>query len=133
MSLFINLNDGDEVIVNGALLKARGKTTLEVVNHARILRGRDIMRIEDTNTPARRLYFACMMAYLDPDGLHKYQDAIVDLAQGLMSALEAPQAVADCAALAHQLALGDYYKALTICQRLVDYEAEALARIEAAA
>lgn len=120
--LKIRLRDGEKMVVNGAVLRAVGTTTLWLENDAAILRGREVMRPEEADTPARRLYFACMMAYLDPSGRRAHQDALVRLLADLLGALETPSAKAACAALAHDLAAGHYYRALTHCRTLVNHE-----------
>ena len=128
--LRISLRDGEKVIVNGAVLRSIGRTDLRVENGASVMRGRDVMSPEEANTPARRLYFACMMAYIDEGDLVAHQEDIIARVRDLMDALEAPEAKAACASFAHKVACGEYYKALADCRWLIDYEARALARLE---
>lgn len=128
MALRISLRDGEKVIVNGAVLSAAGRTTLVVENNVALLRGRDIMAPDEANTPARRLYFACMMAYIDPAELASHQDVILKLVRDLLDALEAPDARAACIGVAQKVATMDFYRALADCRWLMAYEAEALAR-----
>jgi flagellar protein FlbT len=131
MTLRISLKDGEKMIVNGAVLRAVGRTDLVVENQVSLMRGREVMTPEEATTPARRLYFACMLAYIGgEEGLSAQQDAIVQLLGDLVAALEAEQAKAICTQIAHRLATGDYYKALNDCRTLIAYETEALARFE---
>jgi flagellar protein FlbT len=130
MTLRISLRDGEKMIVNGAVIRSLGRSNIQLENHAAILRGREVMAPEEANTPARRLYFACMMAYIDTDARETHQDAILTLLSDLLRALEAPEAKAACASLAHNLALSDYYRALADCRVLISYEAEVLGRLE---
>ncbi|PTD17696.1 flagellar biosynthesis repressor FlbT [Sphingomonas fennica] len=128
MALRISLRDGEKIIVNGAVLRAAGRTDLCIENNVTLLRGRDVMSPEEANTPARRLYFACMMAYIDSADQQRHQDAIVTLVQALMEALESPEAKAVCISFAQKVATSDFYRALADCRWLIDYEAEAMAR-----
>ena len=131
MTLRISLKDGEKMIVNGAVLRAVGRTDLVVENQVSLMRGREVMTPEEATTPARRLYFACMLAYIGgEEGLSAQQDQIVTLLGDLVSALEADEAKATCAQIAHHLATGNYYRALGDCRNLIAYESEALARIE---
>jgi len=131
MTLRISLKDGEKMIVNGAVLRAVGRTDVVVENQVSLMRGREVMTPEEANTPARRLYFACMLAYIGgEDGLPAQQDLIVTLLGDLVGALEANEAKASCAQIAHRLATGDYYRALAECRSLIAYEAEALGRID---
>jgi len=130
MTLKISLTDGETLVVNGAVIQAVGRTTLVLQNQAAILRGREIMRPDEATTPARRLYFACMMAYIDQESERgRHQDAIIRLLRELMDALESGSAKAACATFARRVALSDFYRALGDCRGLVDYEAEVLARV----
>lgn len=124
--LKIRLRQGEKMVVNGAVLRAATPTTLWLENDAAILRGREVMRPEEADTPARRLYYACMLAYLDPARRQEHQDSILVLLDDLMRALETPAAKAACASLAYDVALGDYYRALTHGRQLVDHEATLL-------
>lgn len=133
MALRITLRDGEKVIVNGAVLRSVGRTDLRVENGAAVIRGRDVMRPEDANTPARRLYFACMMAYIEEGDLVTHQGEIIRLLRELLGALAAPEAKAVCVSFAEKAAAAQFFKALADCRWLIAYEAEALARLEQAA
>lgn len=124
--LKIRLRHGEKMVVNGAVLRAAAPTTLWLENDAAILRGREVMRPEEADTPARRLYFACMLAYLDPDRRLEHQRDIVTLLDDLLRALETPGAKAACAALACDVATNHYYRALSHCRLLMDHEAALL-------
>ncbi|WP_380874035.1 putative flagellum biosynthesis repressor protein FlbT [Sphingomonas sp. DBB INV C78] len=128
MALRITLRDGEKIIVNGAVLRAVGRTELAVENNVALLRGRDVMNPDEANTPARRLYFACMMAYIDPANQTRHQDAIVTLVRELMDALSSAEARAMCISFAQKAAMSDFYRALADCRWLMNYEAAAMAR-----
>lgn len=128
MALRISLRDGEKIVVNGAVLRANGRTNFIVENTVAMLRGRDVMTPEQANSPARRLYFFCMMAYIDPVEEARHQDSIIELMRSLMEALVADEARAMCISFAEKVAMRDYYRALADCRWLIDYETEALAR-----
>lgn len=132
MTLRISLRNGEPVIVNGAVLRSVGRTDLVLENGATILRGREVMKPEEATTPARRLYFACMMAYIDEGDKAKHQDELLALLQGLLGALESPEAKAVCLSFAQKVATRDFYKALSDCRWLTNYENEVLSRAAAA-
>lgn len=120
--LRITLRDGEKAIVNGAVLRAVGRTQIAVENQVSILRGREVMQPEEATTPARQLYFAAMLAYIDPANRGQHQDSVVALIGGLVATLTAPEARAACIAFAHDMAVGDYYKALTAARELIGFE-----------
>lgn len=120
--LRITLRDGEKAIVNGAVLRAVGRTQIAVENQVSILRGREVMQPEEATTPARQLYFAAMLAYIDPANRAQHQDTVVALIGGLVATLPSPEARAACLAFAHDMATGDYYKALTAARELIGFE-----------
>lgn len=124
--LKIRLRQGEKMVVNGAVFRAAAPTTLWLENDAAVLRGREVMRPDEADTPARRLYYACMLAYLDPAGRQTHQESILLLLDDLLRALESPRAKAACAALAYDVACGDYYRALSHGRTLIEYEATLL-------
>lgn len=128
MALRISLRDGEKIIVNGAVLRAVGRMDLCVENNVALLRGRDVMTPEEANTPARRLYFACMLAYIDQGDRAAHQDAILELVRELMDALEAAEAKATCLSFVEKIATADFYRGLADCRWLMKYEAEAMIR-----
>ena len=132
MTLRISLRDGEKVIVNGAVLRSVGRTDLRLENDACVLRGQDVMTPEEANTPARRLYFACMMAYIDEANREAHQDSIVVLVRDLIGALTSPDAQSTCVSFAQKVACGRYYAALSDCRWLINYEADLLATAAAA-
>jgi flagellar protein FlbT len=123
--LRITLRDGEKAIVNGAVLRAVGRTQIAVENQVSILRGREVMQPEEATTPARQLYFAAMLAYIDPANRAQHQDNVIGLIGGLVASLPSPEARAACLAFAHDIALGDYYKALSAARELIGFEAVA--------
>lgn len=120
--LRITLRDGEKAIVNGAVLRAVGRTQIAVENQVSILRGREVMQPEEATTPARQLYFAAMLAYIDPANRDQHQDNVVALIGSLVATLTAPEARAACIAFAHDMATGDYYKALSAARELIGFE-----------
>ena len=123
--LRITLRDGEKAIVNGAVLRAVGRTQIAVENQVSILRGREVMQPEEATTPARQLYFAAMLAYIDPANRSQHQDNIVTLIGNLVATLTAPEARTACIGFAHDIAQGNYYKALSAARELIGFEAVA--------
>ena len=63
-SLVLELKADDMMIINGAPLRVRNKTRMELNGHARFLFGKQIMPPGADTTPARRLYYAVQTAYI---------------------------------------------------------------------
>src|SRR3569833_176141 len=110
--LHITLRDGEKVIVNGAVLRAVGRTQIAVEIQVSILRGREIMRPEEATSTARQLYFAAMLAYIDPASRAAHQDAEVALVAALIAEASSDEMRRACIQFAAEIAQGDFYKAL---------------------
>lgn len=133
MALRIDLRDGERVVVNGAVLRAKGNLRLEVENRVAILRSSDVMKPEAANTPARRLYYTCMLAYIDEPQRKQHLDNLLPLLKDLVDAFEAPEVKHVCSNFAAFVATQDLYKALTECKKIMAYEDGALVRSDQAA
>ncbi len=120
--LRITLRDGEKAIINGAVIRAVGRTQLAVENKVAVLRGREIMRPEEATTPARELYFAAMLAYIDPAGRIDHQDRIVALVGALIAGLAPTNGKSACIRFAAEIAEGDYYRALQTAREVIAIE-----------
>jgi flagellar protein FlbT len=66
-TLVLDLKADDLMILNGAPLRVRNKTRLELNAQARFLFGKQIMAPGTDITPGRRIYFAIQTAYIGDD------------------------------------------------------------------
>ena len=62
----LTLKAGDRVFINGAVLRANRKVTLELLNDATFLLEGHVLQPEETTTPLRQLYFVLQAALMDP-------------------------------------------------------------------
>ena len=122
MGLKVVLKDKERIIINGAVIAAQGRVSLEIENRAVILRGKEFMTVEDATTPARKLYHATMMAYIDPDHRARHQDAIIELVSAVMAANQVLEAAGLCVSYAQKVASEEYYPALAYCRQLIALE-----------
>jgi flagellar protein FlbT len=66
-TLVLELKANDMLIINGAPIRVRNKTCIELNGTARFLFGRQIMPPGADTTPARRIYYAVQTAYIGND------------------------------------------------------------------
>lgn len=123
MALKLVLKPGERIAINGAVVtNGERRSTLIVENRARVLRQGDIIQPEAVTTPATRIYFPVMMLYLDPvENAHYTKDYEQSLLE-FTAAISDPAALSDCARLSAAVATQDFYGALNICRRLMDFE-----------
>lgn len=65
-TLRLSLRAGERVWINGAVLRAERKTTLELMNDAVFLLESHVMQPEETKTPLRQLYFVVQTLIMEP-------------------------------------------------------------------
>jgi flagellar protein FlbT len=124
------LHDGETMIVNGALLRMPVGAELVVDNRATVLRGDAIMAAEHASSPARRLYHACLQAYIGHDVVAQQRQIVADL--GAVLERQADDAGrATCVRFANAVASGDYVRGLRECLTLMEQEGVPAATIDA--
>ncbi len=62
----ITLRAGDRVYINGAVVRAQRKVTLELLNDVNFLLDSHVIQADDTSTPLRQLYFVLQAVLIDP-------------------------------------------------------------------
>src|SRR5689334_20538284 len=65
-SLRIFLRPGEKVFLNGAVLRADRKVSLEVLNDVSFLLESHVMQAHETTTPLRQLYFIIQAILINP-------------------------------------------------------------------
>lgn len=66
-NLILELRPGEVMVVNGAPIRFRTKSRIELTAHARFLFGKQIMPPTEADSPARQIYFALQSAYIGTD------------------------------------------------------------------
>ena len=130
MPLKLSLKPGEKFVLNGAVVQngdRRGVLVLQ--NKASVLREKDIMQEEDANTPARRIYFPVMMMYLDEANAGRYYDEFVRRLSEFMGVISNPDVLAECVNISKHCLAREYYKALMLCRKIMDYEDERLGNV----
>ncbi|MBC9209042.1 flagellar biosynthesis repressor FlbT [Roseomonas aerophila] len=124
-TLVLELRHGDMLIVNGAPIRFRSRTRVELTSRARFLFGKQILPAEAATTPVRRIYFALQTAYV---GNGEERQGGLALARDLVAEYRS-QDVAEAAKDAVTRALAaaeadECYEALKLVRRLMRQEDE---------
>jgi flagellar biosynthesis repressor protein FlbT len=130
LPLKLSLKPGEKFVLNGAVVQngdRRGVLVLQ--NKASVLREKDIMQQDEANTPARRIYFPVMMMYLDEPGAPRYYDEFVLRLTEFMGVIRNPDILTDCVNISKFCMEREYYKALMLCRKLIEYEDERLGNV----
>jgi flagellar biosynthesis repressor protein FlbT len=127
MALKISLKPGEKFVVNGAVItNGERRSSFVIQNKVSILRERDILTEAEATTPARRVYFPIMLSYLDPDKASTYYPEFVQRMTELMGAFENPDVQMICVQVSLDMMNRDFYRALSGCRKLIDYETAVL-------
>jgi flagellar protein FlbT len=128
-TLVLELRQGDTMIVNGAPIRFRTKSRIELTAHARFLFGKQIMSPEDADTPARRIYFALQSAYIGADGERASGLAAArQLIAEFKSATTSPLAREILDRALQSAEADDCYQALKLTRRIIRHEDAVLQR-----
>lgn len=130
LPLKLSLKPGEKFVLNGAVVQNGDRRgTLILQNKASVLREKDIMQPDEATTPARRIYFPVMMMYLDEANAQKYYDEMARRLTEFMTATRNPNVLTECVNVSKHILENEYYKALMICRKLIDYEDEVLGNV----
>jgi flagellar biosynthesis repressor protein FlbT len=132
LPLKLSLKPGEKFVLNGAVVQngdRRGVLILQ--NKASVLREKDIMQTEEATTPARRIYLPVMMMYLDENQAVKFYDEFVQRLNEFMGVIRNPEILADCVSVSKYCMEKEYYRALMVCRKLIEYEEQRLSNVAA--
>ena len=64
--MHISLRAGEKIYINGAVLRADRKVSIELLNDATFLLESHVMKVDDAFTPLRQLYFIIQIMLMNP-------------------------------------------------------------------
>lgn len=128
-NLVLELRQGEVMIVNGAPIRFRTRSRIELTAKARFLFGKQIMAPDQADSPARRIYFALQSAYIGNEaereaGLESTRHFIAEFQEA--TTVELVRMLLDQALVAAEE--DDCYVALKLIRRVIQYEDAVLGR-----
>jgi len=122
-NLVLELRQGDVMIVNGAPIRFRTRSSIELTAKVRFMFGKQIMPPDQVNSPARRIYFALQTAYIGDEwereaGLEAARHFIAEFHEATTSDLV--RTLLDRALIAAEE--DDCHKALSFIRRILQHE-----------
>ena len=126
MSLKVELKPHERLIIgNCVVTNSDQRTRLFIDGNAPILREKDILTGETANSPAKRIYFAVQLMYLDND-ISKLRGEYFELVNDIVTA--APSCIPIVDEINNDILTGALYKALKAAKRLIQYEQDLLTK-----
>jgi flagellar protein FlbT len=130
-NLVLELRQGEVMIVNGAPIRFRTRSRIELTAKARFLFGKQIMAPDQADSPARRIYFALQSAYI---GSESEREAGLDAARQFIAEFD-EATTSDLVRLMLTKALvaaeeDDCYQALKLIRRVIQHEDAVLGKTQ---
>lgn len=128
MSLKITLKPHEKMIIGGAVIRCgANKCQFVVENNVPILRQSGILTTDEAHSPARRIYLAIQLMYVDEVRMAEHQKLYWELVRDFVNA--APSALEIIDQINELILSGKYYQALKSASRLIDFEQEVIDRV----
>jgi flagellar protein FlbT len=122
MALVIDLKPGEKILIGDAVVTNDSqRTRLHISGDTPILREKDVMKEEDTDTPCKKAYFLiqCMYMARNPS---LYHDKYFTIVKEIQHA--APKLSFLFLSINEKLIGGNYYKAMKEAKELIQLEKE---------
>ncbi|MBA8841711.1 flagellar biosynthesis repressor FlbT [Ochrobactrum sp. RH2CCR150] len=87
----LSLRAGEKIYINGAVLKADRKVSLELLNDATFLLENHVLQPDQTTTPLRQLYFAAQMMLIEPSLRDQARQTFAQMLKGMFKAFSDPE------------------------------------------
>ena len=124
MPLKVELKPGEKLLVGNCIItNSDQRTRLFIDGNAPILREKDILTSETADTPAKRVYLAVQLMYIDED-VELAKNNYVQLSRDFAEAVPSSLGIVD--QINNEILTGSLYKALKAAQRLIEYEQDLL-------
>jgi flagellar protein FlbT len=124
MGLKVELKAGERMILGDCLItNGDQRTRLFIEGQAPILREKEIMTLEQADTPAKRIYLAVQIIYTSRDP-RPHHETYFALTRELVQAV--PSAWPHIEAISSHIMAGAMYQALKSAKTLIAYEKELL-------
>jgi flagellar biosynthesis repressor protein FlbT len=124
MALKVELKPGEKLLVGNCIItNSDQRTRLFIDGHAPILREKDILTSETANTPAKRIYLAVQLMYIDNDTA-RAQESYNEMSRDFVAAVPSSLPIVD--QINNEILTGSLYKALKASQKLIEYEQDLL-------
>jgi flagellar protein FlbT len=130
MALKVELKPGERFILGDSVITNDDqRTRLFIEGDAPILREKDILRLDDADTPCKKIYLVLQMMYL-ANNPARHQDLYFELVNDVLEAAPSTRPFLDV--INNRILTGEMYKALKETRKLIEYERELMSNVKGA-
>ncbi|WP_029030045.1 flagellar biosynthesis repressor FlbT [Salinarimonas rosea] len=123
----LSLRAGERVWINGAVVRAERKTTLEILNDATFLLESHVLQPDETTTPLRQLYFAVQTTFIEPKAAGEAQALFQRWLAAALRTFASPQIIEGLLTVRDQMEAGRRLDAMKTLRALFPVEDAILA------
>lgn len=131
--MHINLRAGEKLYLNGAVLRADRKVSLELMNDAAFLLEAHVMSPDKATTPLRQLYFAVQMMLMSPQDTTAARAVFAGSLVGMKAAYDDAAIQQVLAACERHVAQDRFFDALKLLRGAFSHDDALLGRTQPAA
>lgn len=122
----ISLRAGERIFINGAVVRADRKVSLELMNDVVFLLEAHVLQAEETTTPLRQLYFVLQAILMDPQNARATLVLFEDVLQSTLASFANETVVANLKIVRQMVAANRTFDALRAIRSLFPVEARIL-------
>ena len=127
----IHLKKGEKIYVNGAVIKADQRCSLEFLNNVTFLLENHVMQAEKAGTPVKQLYFVVQTMLIDPERSQTTRELYWHLSNCLHTTIKSQALIDGLANSDSCVKKQRYFDALKILRNLFDVEEKMMRADEA--
>lgn len=118
----VSLRAGERIFLNGAVLKADGRCSFEILNDVPYIAESEIMQAQQTVTPLRQLYYILQTMVMDPALADTSRVVYEDTMHWLSKAFSNAEVLAGLETIQKQVGAGSPFQGLKTVRRLIPLE-----------
>ncbi len=118
----IHLKKGEKIYINGAVIRADHRCSLELLNNVTFLLENHVMQAEKADTPFKQIYFVVQTMLIDPENAHITRELYWQLSGCLHTTTDDPQLIKGLVDSDGCVKSQRYFDALKVLRGLFDAE-----------
>lgn len=122
----ISLRAGEKIYVNGAVLRADRKVSLEFMNDVSFLLETHVIQADQTTTPLRQLYFAAQIMLINPSIKDEANRTFKRMLNALLATFENQHMLKELKLIDEMICNGRVFEALKAIRLLYTLEEQIL-------
>ena len=123
-SFHISLRAGEKIYLNGAVLRADRKVTLELLNDVTFLLENHVLQADEATTPLRQLYFVVQTMLMEPGELDAKLELFHEFHKAQINTFDAPEIVTQLEEVGGLVESGKHFVALRAIRNMFALEQE---------